>query len=241
MRLKRKVARPVVEVRRRLTERRLANFYATFVSEGSLCFDVGANVGTHSAALRRLGTQVVAIEPQAQCVQILSQRFSEDPSVTVVNSAVSSHPGVTTLHICRENPVLSTVSDRWKNASRFANSHTWNETTIVQCTTLAALIETYGRPTFCKIDVEGHELEVIRGLNQTVQVLSFEYTAELADDTAGCIHELERLGSWSFNASSGSSLKMLFDTWTRGDQFLAHLSSVCATGDWGDIYARCNR
>ena len=41
-------------------------------------------------------------------------------------------------------------------------------------TTLDSLIEKYGAPSYIKIDVEGYELEVIKGLSTSVQLISVE-------------------------------------------------------------------
>ena len=39
------------------------------------------------------------------------------------------------------------------------------------------MISRFGAPDFCKINVEGLELEVLRGLSRPVPALSFEYHA----------------------------------------------------------------
>jgi len=39
----------------------------------------------------------------------------------------------------------------------------------------AATIETFGKPFYCKIDVEGWELDVLKGLSQPIPLISFEF------------------------------------------------------------------
>ena len=59
----------------------------------------------------------------------------------------------------------------------------WDGETRVDVTTLDCLIERFGLPAFCKIDVEGSQLEVLRGLSRALRVIAFEYiplTVEVA-------------------------------------------------------------
>jgi FkbM family methyltransferase len=50
----------------------------------------------------------------------------------------------------------------------------WNRRESVPMVKLADEEAALGRPVFIKIDVEGHEIEVIRGLRSLPQALSFE-------------------------------------------------------------------
>jgi hypothetical protein len=49
------------------------------------------------------------------------------------------------------------------------------KTADVSTVTLADAIARYGAPQFIKVDVEGHEFEVLGGLKTPVRYLSFEY------------------------------------------------------------------
>jgi FkbM family methyltransferase len=42
-------------------------------------------------------------------------------------------------------------------------------------TTMDTLISLYGKPDYCKIDVEGFEINVLKGLNIPLNLVSFEY------------------------------------------------------------------
>src|SRR5437763_1046669 len=68
-------------------------FYASFVSRGDLCFDIGANHGHKSEALLRLGARVVAIEPLPACAAELRTRLGHFEQFTCVESAVGDRNG----------------------------------------------------------------------------------------------------------------------------------------------------
>ena len=57
----------------------------------------------------------------------------------------------------------------------------------VEVTTLDRLIAIYGAPTFCKIDVEGSELQVLEGLTEALPALSFEFLPVSIKRAYGCI------------------------------------------------------
>ena len=62
-----------------LRARQLRRFYASFVKEGALAFDIGAHVGSRVRTWRSLGARVVAVEPQpifARTLRALSGRGS---------------------------------------------------------------------------------------------------------------------------------------------------------------------
>ncbi len=57
---------------------RLSRFYAEFIPPGSLCFDIGAHVGSRIRAWRKLGASVVAVEPQIDFVGVLEKLYGVD-------------------------------------------------------------------------------------------------------------------------------------------------------------------
>ena len=69
----------------------------------------------------------------------------------------------------------------------------------VPVTTMDRLVGIYGVPEFCKIDVEGFEYNVLRGLTQAIPLLSFEYTPERIQPVLDCIDHLTRLGQYEYN------------------------------------------
>jgi FkbM family methyltransferase len=149
-------------------EARWAQLYASLVKPGQLVFDIGANVGARAKVFQHLGCRVVAVEPQRRCVRALKRSFKD--SITIVHAAISDLTGISTLHLTGYHE-MATMSPSWMDASsksgRFRHV-VWDRTETVRTVTLDALIREYGTPSFIKIDVEGHEEAVIRGLSCSV-------------------------------------------------------------------------
>ncbi|MGY1606848.1 MULTISPECIES: FkbM family methyltransferase [unclassified Geodermatophilus] len=166
----RNVGRKVTGTRRR--QRRL---FAELVRPGDLVFDVGANIGEFTAAFRDLGTRVVAVEPQPRLSAHLRARFRADPLVTVVGTAVSDHAGEATLY-CTTADALATLEEtRATGGATGAGAELeWNGRITVPLRTLDSLVAEHGSPVLVKIDVEGHESGVVRGLTTARPSVFFE-------------------------------------------------------------------
>lgn len=218
----------------------LRELYRYFITPGALCFDIGANIGARTEIFLQLGARVVCVEPQRDCVAILTNKYQHNPAVQILGVGLASRIGTMNLSICKDANTLSTFSERWKTG-RF-NSYHWDDQYEVPVTTLDELVKKYGMPHFCKIDVEGFEQEVIKGLTSPVRALSFEFTREFLDDAEQCIEHLGSLGNVRFNFVLGDNLsptlQFALPDWSNGATLLQQLRTVSTEFLWGDIYAR---
>jgi FkbM family methyltransferase len=164
--LRTRVPRQVLEFGRAVTQARIARrtrqMYRQFVHDGDLVFDVGAHTGGRTAAFLALGAKVVAVEPQESCVAALRSRYGEDSRVEIVPHAVAEVERDAELFVCSRATTVTTMSPEWMEG-RFAD-YEWDRVQPIRTTTMDALVSRYGVPSFCKIDVEGLEYEVLRGL-----------------------------------------------------------------------------
>ena len=221
--------------------RRMRAFYAPFVPPGSLCFDVGAHVGNRTRCFRALGARVVAIEPQPDCAALLARFFGHDPGVTVLRTALGDAPGRATLMENRRNPTVGTLDVDWVRQARDVagfETQRWHEGAEVEVTTLDALIATHGVPAFVKIDVEGFEAAVLRGLSQPVPALSFEVLPALRERAFECLDRLDALGRYEFEWSTGERRRLERGGWVASGAMRDWLHALPADAPSGDVYAR---
>jgi FkbM family methyltransferase len=204
-------------------------------SEGDTVFDVGANIGNKTQTFLSLGAKVICFEPQAQCVDALLERFSGNPLVTVVPAGLAEEEGRLPIQLCDQH-VLSTFSHRWKTG-RHAG-HRWDTSAMVPVITLDKAIAMFGRPQYIKIDVEGYETNVLRGLTEPLDVLSFEFTKEFLDDAQVAVDYLIGLGMTEFTVAFGENDVFATQFWCEGAVLMNALRNHPASGLWGDIYAR---
>ena len=108
----------------------------------------------------------------------------------------------------------------------------------VPMTTLDELVTRFGRPAFCKIDVEGFELEVLRGLSTPLPALCFEYIPAAIHLAQGCLDRLSSLGDYRYNWTQGESHRFLSSSWLPAADMGDNILREAASSSSGDIYAR---
>ncbi len=197
---------------------------------GDLIIDIGANHGAKTGVFLRLGARVVAVDPDPLNQEILRQTFLSyrltPQPVTIVAGAVSETRGVATFFMQQPGSAMNTLSNKWVDSlrsdpSRFGSDFQFSQSREINTLTLQDLVATYGEPAFVKIDVEGHELQVMRGLQRPVACLSFEVNLpQFRDEGKQCIDELRRVSErGTFNYAIDCERGLELQEWCSAEQF----------------------
>jgi len=219
---------------------RKIKFYKQFLSEGDLCFDIGSNIGEKVDLFLKLGTRVIAIEPQRECYQFLTKIYGKNKNVVILNAALDERKGEKTLYICEAN-ALSTMSENWiaesKKESQLSQL-SWNNAVKVNTDTLDEFIQQYGKPRFCKIDVEGFELNVLKGLTQPIPYISFEIAERNFEAAVKCVEHLDSIAQVGFKHCPYEKYKFSNSEWLPKSHFIPFIESLPPELITGDIYAK---
>jgi len=221
--------------------RRMAQLFREFIGPGDVAFDIGAHVGSRVSAWRKLGARVVAVEPQPDCLRVLNFLYGRDAEVAIEPLAVGARPGRARLGISTATPTVSSMSPGWIEAvgtdRRFARVR-WDSSVDVDVTTLDDLIARHGEPAFCKIDVEGFEVDVLKGLTHPLPALSFEYLPPAHDAALHALDLVERLGRYRYNYSPVETMRWASEHWLDAGDLARLFDRFRPLGRSGDVYAR---
>ena len=131
-----------------------AAFLPTLCDRARVSVDVGANLGGYTLLLRKHSARVIVYEPNPELATRLERVFRLSRSVEVRRCALSDTSGVAALRV---------PSDHGRSTIEADNDIGGREASPVDVETRRLDEEGLGDVGFIKIDVEGHELAVLRG------------------------------------------------------------------------------
>jgi FkbM family methyltransferase len=212
--------------------------YGSIIRAGDLVFDVGANIGDYAETFADdLGAAVVAVEPDPRNMAILKKRFG-NRRVHLEECALGRMEGTADLILSdrRDVPVGdgSTVSTLSQEFAISETGHLGNRIPV-RVRTLDAIAAQYGIPQFVKIDAEGFDAEILRGMSFHPTMVSFEFLPANLSIARDCI---SLLPGRSFNLTIGEESQFAFDQWVEGASILDAIGKIPQSIFYGDVFAK---
>jgi FkbM family methyltransferase len=159
-------------------EPKTTRYLCDSLGPGGVFLDIGANAGYFSLlASRCVGEsgKVLAVEPNPAMAKQLRQNSERNgfANIAIAESACSDSVESRSLYVANaSNTGLSSLS---------RDNLAWTKSVTVTCTTVDLLVEEYGlhHVDLVKIDVEGAELQVLRGMTTVLTCLRPKIIIEL--------------------------------------------------------------
>ena len=145
-------------------EQKIAELLTKHGKKGTTAVDMGAYLGTHTMALVDVvGTRgkVVTFEPQPWAFDCIKKTLKKNDikNVRVINAGVSDKKG--SIRFCSDASGSSSVCQERRPSDK------WKEVYDIPIITLDSL--KLKNVSVMKIDVEGHELNALKGSKKTIQ------------------------------------------------------------------------
>lgn len=146
-----------------LYEPHVASLIRELLKPGDVFYDIGANAGYFTLlGARAVGTtgQVIAFDPNPRNAKTIREQAALNGSsltVVVEGVAVSDSAGTFDFVVTRVNANAHLVG---RGAGHLVDK---GEVIEVHCTTLDEYVQSHRRPTVVKMDIEGAEVDALRG------------------------------------------------------------------------------
>jgi FkbM family methyltransferase len=147
-------------------ERAETAFFCAVCRPGMTFLDIGANIGYYTAlASGRIGEEgrIVALEPDPENFRYLQQNVAANraPNAICIRKAAAAESGTLKLYVNRDN----------RGDNRLYANDLCDSFVQVEVATVDGMLEDCGveKVDLVKIDVQGYEGHVLRGMRQTIQ------------------------------------------------------------------------
>ncbi|MDP3900892.1 MAG: FkbM family methyltransferase [bacterium] len=193
-----------------IREARATGFLQTLLSPGEVCLDIGSNIGYYALLEARLVGErgkVFCIEPSISNIEVLQK-----------NIEANGYDNIETLRAA-----AGAENTKGKiNLSQSSNRHSFlkadldfsGETEEVDIVTVDSFLVGKSSPTFIRMDVEGYETEIIRGMKETLAAgkplkLFIEFHCPLLPDAGRELLETLKKEGFSIRAMLKEHFSML--------------------------------
>ncbi len=163
-------------------------------------FDIGTNHGHFIEEYISLypDLQAICIDANLSLCNYLFSKYENNLNIKVYHYLVSQKSKeYIDFYISKGCDGVSTASTSWVKDSRF-NREQWADPIKIESITLDDLIDNTFMPDMIKIDVEGYENTVIKGLTKKVNLIQFEWAEEEMESVKDTCDYLESIGYTQF-------------------------------------------
>lgn len=155
-------------------------------------FDIGYHKGIFSDFLLNNGyKKIIGVDPMLDDTIIFNNRILIKKALDTIQQSNKK------LYL-NNNEKINTINEKFVNTSRYNNNFHYKrlnyftkDFVLVDTTTYNNLVDLYGIPDLLKLDIEGHETEILNNIDKNFpNIITFEFHQEFLDDY---LYTLERL------------------------------------------------
>jgi FkbM family methyltransferase len=221
---------PAVELRDLgfFERRKLKSFYKNFIGNSDFVITIGDVFSNITEIALNIGAMVLVVEPLPENFKVLQERLAKFPNSMLLHKDIGAFTAEFSYNQAYERNILPYSSNLTVSENQ----------ALVKITTVDELIREYGVPTFLKINANGFENEVLKGLSHKLFVISFSFYSYLHEKTIENIRRLIILGDYEFNWILDENPKFESKTWLSARELHTSMSEFSKERFSGEIFAR---
>lgn len=204
-----------------------------------LAYDIGAFSGDTVQMIKNLGYEtVICFEPNPDLFRSLCMAHQGDADVIPVNLAVSEKSDeIVKMYLVPGHPYLSSLENSWLEIPR----HNLGEISEIEVKTVSLddyIKNTKKIPAYIKVDAEGHEISIFKGLSVKPHMISFEWISEFYEKNITCLQMMKDLGFNNFEICYTENLPQgnILDFEECCNKIKLHNETDVEQKIWGNIW-----
>jgi FkbM family methyltransferase len=163
-----------------------------------LIYDVGVNDGTDAAYYMHRNYKVIGIEANPTMISFLHHKFKDEIDrgiLTLLDVGIAESEGEFEFWVCDDNPEWSSF-----NRSISSRNGAKHHSVTVRTRPFRDIVIEYGKPFYCKIDIEGNDRVCLESL--TPEIAPDYISIEMCESSPVDIGLLDKLGYKKFKIIS---------------------------------------
>ena len=209
-------------------KRKFKTFYSNFIGNSDFAITIGDSNGNISEILLQLGALVLVVEPLPENFVYAEKKLKNYQQTILLHEDIGAFNAQFTYNEAYEKNILPYSSNLTVGADQ----------SVVKITTVDELIRVYGLPAFLKINANGYENEVLKGLSCPILLISVSFYSYLHTKTTENIRRLIELGDYEYNWILNEEAKFQSKEWLSAKELHASMSDFSGVRFSGEIFAR---
>lgn len=164
------------------------DYLKKLLNNNSVALEIGANIGYYALIESRLCQKVYAVEPMPSNFDLLERNIKLNGinNIEIFKTAFSDTGGEKTLYVSNKSNWHSFYKHRKVKSKKIINTDTVDN-----------FLKNKKKPTFVRMDIEGYEFSVLRGMKETLKQINHLFIELHADilslnETRGLIDMLKQ-------------------------------------------------
>jgi len=196
------IKRTIIYIDILIHRKRIRNFLINTNLKINTIFDVGSNNSDYSLLFNQIypNAEIYAFEPNPYLCEIALEKTKQFKNIKIIPKAAGNLNSLTALNIDQNSSLTTSLAVANKNSTtykikKFLYGNKVEKITTIEIIKLDSFIKNDNCPDFVKIDVEGFEEEVLKGLTNNLKniklvMIEFHFDKLYREYSTRSIHRL---------------------------------------------------